>query len=179
MSNEAVIVDRAKPDDANELGDVAAATFPMACPPESTPEDIAAFIAEVLSPNRFQDYLADPARTVLKALADEKIIGYALLNTAEPADPDVAKVIELRPITELSKMYVLAGHHGNGVSAALMQAALDSAREDGSAGVWLGVNQKNARAQRFYGKHGFQIVGTKTFMVGSQQHHDYVMQLEF
>lgn len=172
-------IDRAGLPDAAELGEVAAATFPLACPPESTPADIAAFIAEVLSPERFGDYLTDPERTVLKAVAEGQIVGYALLNAFEPADPDVAAVIDLRPVTELSKMYVLPGHHGNGVSAALMGTVLDSARGDGSAGVWLGVNQKNERAQRFYGKHGFKIAGTKTFLVGSQRHHDYVMQLEF
>ncbi len=42
--------------------------------------------------------------------------------------------------------------------------------------MWLGVNQENVRAQRFYAKHGFTQVGTKTFLVGTQLHHDFVMQ---
>lgn len=172
-------VERADIPDAAELGEVAAATFPLACPPESTQADIAAFIEQWLSAERFREYLKDPARIVLRAVSDGDIVGYALLNAGEPADPDVAAVIETRPVTELSKMYVLPGHHGNGVAAALMTAALEAARADGSAAVWLGVNQQNARAQRFYGKHGFVVAGTKTFLVGSQRHHDYVMQRSF
>ncbi|MFJ9363830.1 GNAT family N-acetyltransferase [Nocardia sp. NPDC101769] len=166
-------------DDAGELAAVAAATFPLACPPGSTAEDMAAFIAEVLSADRFREYLADPGRVVLKAVLGGEIVGYALLDATEPADPAVAEVITLRPVTELSKMYVLPGQHGKGVSAALMQSALERSRADSSKAVWLGVNQQNARAQRFYGKHGFTVAGTKTFTVGSQLHHDYVMLHEF
>ncbi|MVU77505.1 GNAT family N-acetyltransferase [Nocardia sp. ET3-3] len=174
--SDTVTIDRARLGDAEELANVAAVTFPLACPPGSTPEDEAEFIAKWLSADKFREYLTDPERVVLKAVTDEAIVGYALLNAMTPADPDVAAVITQRPVTELSKMYVLPGQHGNGVSAALMHAALDSARTGGSVAVWLGVNQQNARAQRFYGKHGFTVAGTKTFTVGSQTHHDYVMR---
>ncbi|MFG1794817.1 GNAT family N-acetyltransferase [Nocardia sp. NPDC049149] len=179
MSSIPVTVDRAGLWDAEELSDVAAATFPLACPPGSTPDDIDIFITDVLSGERFGEYLSDPTRTVLKAVADDDIVGYAMLIAGDPADPEVAKAVDLRPVIEISKMYVLPGHHGSGVSTALMLAALERAREGGFAGVWLGVNQENARAQRFYGKHGFVEVGTKTFTVGNQVHHDYVMRLVF
>ncbi|MGW4352838.1 GNAT family N-acetyltransferase [Nocardia sp. NPDC004582] len=177
--SDAVAIEPAVTDDAEELAAVAAVTFPLACPPGSTPEDMAAFIADVLSADRFRDYLTDPRRRVLKAVLDGEIVGYALLNTMPPADPDVAAVVTQRPVTEVSKMYVLPGQHGNGVSAALMRAALRAARTGGDHAVWLGVNQENVRAQRFYGKHGFTVAGTKTFTVGSQLHHDYVMLHRF
>ncbi len=172
-------VERADISDAEELGRVAAETFPLACPPGSGAEDIAAFIAENLSAERFREYIGDSTRTVLKAVGEGRILGYVLLNSGAPADPKVASVIVPRPVTELSKMYVLPGQHGNGVSGALMSSALDAARSAGSVAVWLGVNQENARAQRFYGKHGFEVAGTKTFMVGSELHQDYVMLHEF
>ncbi|MRH92899.1 GNAT family N-acetyltransferase [Nocardia sp. SYP-A9097] len=179
MSNSPVTIVRAGRGDAEALSEVAAATFPLACPPRSTAADIAAFVSEWLSPERFGEYLTDPTRTVLKAVSDGRIVGYSLLHTAEPANPDVAAVITLRQVTELSKMYVLPGHHGDGVSAGLMSAVLETARNAGNAAVWLGVNQENVRAQRFYSKHGFEIAGTKTFLVGTQTHSDYVMQYKF
>ncbi|MFC9896404.1 GNAT family N-acetyltransferase [Nocardia sp. NPDC127579] len=174
-----VTVDRAGLWDAEALSDVAAATFPLACPPDATAEDIDLFIAEVLSGERFGEYLNDPDYTVLKAVAADDIVGYAMLHAGEPADPEVAAAVDLAPVVEISKMYVLPGHHGSGISTALMRAALELAREQGAAGVWLGVNQRNERAQRFYGKHGFRRVGTKTFLVGKQLHHDYVLRLVF
>ncbi|MET7769789.1 GNAT family N-acetyltransferase [Nocardia sp. NPDC005366] len=174
-----VTVDRAGLWDAEALSDVAAATFPLACPPDATPDDIEIFITQVLSGERFGEYLTDPTITVLKAVADGAIVGYAMLHAGDPEDPDVAKAVDLRPTVEISKLYVLPGHHGSGISTALMRAALDRAREDGAKSVWLGVNQKNERAQRFYAKHGFRRIATKTFPVGNQLHDDFVMQLVF
>ena len=78
--------------------------------------------------------------------------GYTMLISGEPTDPDVVAAITVRPTTELSKCYVMPGHHGAGVASALMTRTLDAARERGAAGVWLGVNEENERAQGFYAK---------------------------
>lgn len=171
-----VTVGRAGIWDAEQLADVAAVTFPLACPPGSTRESIDAFIAEVLSHERFGEYLDDPARSVLAARDEDSILGYAMLIHGEPADPDIARALSHSPTMELSKMYVMPGHHGAGVSAALMTAALQVATETGCAGIWLGVNQQNHRAQGFYAKHGFAQVGVKTFTVGAEVHDDFVME---
>ncbi|MEU1958222.1 GNAT family N-acetyltransferase [Nocardia sp. NPDC019255] len=176
MSDLPVIVERAGLWDAEALSDVAAATFPLACPPGATPDDIEIFIGEMLSSERFGEYLSDPDRIVLKAVVDGDIVGYAMLVTGVPAPVEPA---EPSPMAEISKMYVLPGRHGSGVSTALMNAALDRARAAGCQGVWLGVNQENVRARRFYAKHGFTEVGTRTFTVGNQVHHDYVLRLVF
>ena len=176
MTTVAVDVSRAGLWDAEALSDVAAATFPLACPPGSSADDIEVFIDDVLSSERFGEYLSDPARTVLKATNGSGIVGYAMLIDGEPADPDVGRVVTLRPTTEISKLYVLPGNHGTGVASALMDAIVERAVAAGFAGLWLGVNQENVRAQRFYAKHGFTQVGTKTFLVGTQLHHDFVMQ---
>jgi ribosomal protein S18 acetylase RimI-like enzyme len=162
--------------DLAELADVAARTFPLACPPGATPDNIAAFIAENLSAQRFGAYLDDPDRTVLTARIDDRIVGYAMLIFGVPEDDDdVARAVPQRPAVELSKMYVLPDGRGAGVSAALMTEAVEHARRLGSACVWLGVNQQNARAQRFYAKHGFTVAGTKTFRLGAGIEHDYVL----
>ena len=161
--------------DLPELADVAARTFPLACPPSVTPEDIAAFIEENLSESRFRDYLADGDRIVLTAREDARMVGYVMMIRGVPDDDDVQRAVALRPAIELSKMYVLPDSHGAGVSAALMTAALSRAAELGDKSVWLGVNQQNQRAQRFYTKHGFTINGTKTFRLGAGIENDYVM----
>jgi ribosomal protein S18 acetylase RimI-like enzyme len=161
--------------DLPELADVAARTFPLACPPSVTPENIVAFIDENLSQARFRDYLADPDRTVLAARDEDRIVGYVMLIRGVPDDNDVQQAVTLRPAVELSKMYVLPDSYGAGISAALMTAALQHAADLDAKCVWLGVNQQNQRAQRFYTKHGFTINGTKTFRLGAGIENDYVM----
>ncbi|MFI5498753.1 GNAT family N-acetyltransferase [Nocardia asteroides] len=176
MTNSSVVVDRAGLWDAEELSDVAAATFPLACPPEASQGDIEIFLEQMLSGERFGEYLSDPRRTVLKAVEGDEIVGYAMLVAGTPSDPEVAALLSQGPVVELSKLYVLPGHHGSGVAAALMAAAVATAREAGAVALWLGVNQANERAQKFYGKHGFARVGTKTLTVGNQVHDDYVFE---
>ncbi len=161
--------------DLDELAEVAAATFPLACPPTSPPDDVAAFIVANLSRRRFADYLADPARTLLTAREDGRILGYVMLVRGVGDNPDVTRAVTLRPAMELSKLYVLADRHGTGVSAALMNAAVQCAAATGARCLWLGVNQENARAQRFYRKNGFDVAGTKTFQLGAHTEHDFVM----
>jgi ribosomal protein S18 acetylase RimI-like enzyme len=164
--------------EAAELAEVAARTFPLACPPSSTPDNVAKFIEDNLSPTRFAEYLANPDRVVLTARhgdVDAPIIGYAMLIRGVTDDADVQRAVTVRPAVELSKMYVLPEGHGAGVAAALMDTTLTRADGVGAKCVWLGVNQHNQRAQRFYRKHGFTVNGTRAFRVGDQIENDYVM----
>jgi ribosomal protein S18 acetylase RimI-like enzyme len=63
------------------------------------------------------------------------------------------------------------------VARALLAASIEVAREVGAAGIWLGTNQHNVRAQRFYEKSGFERVGTKRFWVGDHWEDDFVFEL--
>ena len=161
--------------DIRDLADVAARTFPLACPPSATAENIAAFIAANLSAEKFGDYLADPERVVLVARDGDTAVGYAMLINGVPEDADVQRAVTLRPAVELSKIYVLPSSYGGTVSAALMAAAVDYAGRHGAASMWLGVNQENQRAQRFYAKQGFAVTGTKSFQLGDNLEHDFVL----
>jgi ribosomal protein S18 acetylase RimI-like enzyme len=160
--------------DAARLAELAAATFPLACPPGNTPESIQQFIDTHLSEAHFEAYLADPARAILVA---GDFDGYTLLVFEEPGDVDVASAITKHPTVELSKCYVRAGNHGSGLASELMQATIELARSRAAAGVWLGVNEHNARANAFYAKHGFAKVGTKKFFLGDHWEDDFVREL--
>jgi GNAT superfamily N-acetyltransferase len=172
----AVSVRPATTDDVPSLAAVAAATFVLACPPSMSPARVEAFVSEVLSAERFTAYLADPDRHVLLAEHGGSALGYAMLVAGEPGDADVRQAIRLRPTVELSKIYVRPEAHGTGAAALLMHDSLEWARGTGGAGVWLGVNQQNERAQRFYAKSGFERVGTKRFLVGGIHEDDFVME---
>ena len=163
-------------DDAGRLAALAAITFPLACPPGSRPEDIAAHLANTLSETSFRSYLSDPAVTVLVIDADGELRGYSLLVARPTSDPEVAAVLSEVPCTELSKCYVHPDHHGLGAAAELMHASIAAAAAAGARGLWLGVNSQNARAIRFYAKSGFRKVGTKSFQLGTTVEHDFVME---
>lgn len=161
---------RASADDARALHELAARTFPLAAPADTPRADIAAFIELHLSAERFGKYLADPDRTLLLAEENGTPVAYAMLAGGPVPDPDVAALISAAagpvPTVELSKFYVAPEHHGKGAAAILMAATLAAAAESGAAYCWLGVNDRNERAARFYAKHGFGLIGAKRFRVG-------------
>ncbi|GAC68873.1 GNAT family N-acetyltransferase [Gordonia soli] len=165
---------------APTIAEVAAITFPLACPPNSDPANVSAFIeANLRSPN-FVRHIDNPTSDVLVARrGDGPVIGYALVHHGEPADDDVRTAVTERPVSEVSKMYVLPDHHAYGradpPSHALMSGALDAARGHGSVLAWLGVNEENERAQRFYVKMGFVRAGTKTFSLNGSIEHDLIL----
>jgi ribosomal protein S18 acetylase RimI-like enzyme len=171
-----VSVRAAEPGEGALLNALACATFGLACPPGTPPADIEEFVATQLSAERFERYLADPDRRLLVATSDAAFIGYAMLIAVAPTDSDVAAVVTARPAVELSKFYLLADAHGSGAAAELMRSAVETARLGGARTLWLGVNQQNGRANRFYEKSGFVIVGTKRFALGGRWEEDFVRE---
>lgn len=169
-------VRRAEVADAATLHGLAAATFGLACPPGTAQEAIDDFIATTLSEARFVEYLVDPDRALFVASVDGRPVGYTMVIFSEPTDPDVATAIALHPSAELSKVYVLEDQHGGGVARELVEASVAAAEERGAAGIWLGVNQFNPRANRFYEKSGFAQVGTKRFLLGGRWESDFVRE---
>jgi diamine N-acetyltransferase len=169
---------RADQADADLLHELAARTFGMACPPGTLQSDIDAFIAQNLSRASFERYLADPERILLIAEQDGVPTGYSMLVGGPIADPDVAAVVaaaaDEKASIELSKFYLDADRHGSGTAATLMAATLAAAAGTGAQTCWLGVNQQNVRAAKFYTKQGFEVIGVKRFRVGDVWHDDHV-----
>ena len=182
-------VEHPTPADAAALAELAAATFPLACPPGVTEADIAEFVSLHLTPERFAEYIGDPARYHLLAVRGEdgRLEAYTLSvlprSAGEgPYAEDVAALIPFCPVIELSKFYVRPQWHGSGLSAFLMRRLLDELLAPGAApalgaegvaaGVWLGTNARNGRALAFYQRVGFEVMGPRRFTVGHDVHDD-------
>nr|WP_255622065.1 GNAT family N-acetyltransferase [Tessaracoccus sp. OS52] len=157
----------ALPLEAAALAELAAETFPLACPPGLAAEDIEQFIATQLSSEVFARHLRTATKSVIVAERDGQLLGYALLDL-QPSRGEIRSLLAGSHAVELNKFFLLASEHGAGTAAALMRAVLDAAAASGADTIWLGVSRENARANRFYEKHGFALVGTKAFTVGSQ-----------
>lgn len=114
-------------------------------------------------------------RAVFVARDHGRIVGYAMLIRGVPDDDNIARAVPQRPAVELSKLYLVPDFHGTGVATELMNAALAAATEWGARCMWLGTNEKNVRALRFYTKNGFRINGAKTFRMGEFIEDDHVM----
>ena len=167
------------PADAHRVSALAVETFPLACPPGTTPQNIDLFCSTKLSPQAFQEYLRDSGIRIWVASLGDELAGYVMTVSGEPDNPGIAQAVMKRPTVEISKIYVRAKAHGVGVAQELMDIAVDDARSEGARSVWLGVNQQNLRANSFYERNGLLVVGERRFEVGDSLEEDFVREKIF
>ena len=161
--------------DAAALSRLAAATFRETFESENTPEDMAHYLAEAFSPAQQASEITDPTSTVLVAehrtvSGDAELVGYAHLVSGRA--PEAIPGPE--PL-ELKRLYVVRAWQGRRVAQGLMDAALAAARARGAQTLWLGVWERNLRAQAFYAKYGFVRVGEHTFVLGDDAQTDWLL----
>ena len=161
----------AVPADAAALAALAEYTFRDTFAADNTPADMAAHVAESYSPAHQARELRDPALTTFVTVGPTgELTAYAQLR--DGAAP--ASVTGPAPV-ELLRFYVDRAHHGQGLAQQLMTTVLEAAAQRGAATLWLGVWERNPRAQAFYRKYGFVDVGSHTFIVGSDPQTDRLM----
>ena len=171
MAQTNTSVRRATTDDASLLAELGARTFYETFVNHTQPEDMAAYLATSFGPEIQAAELADPQSSFFIAETDGVTSGYAQLRAGE-AEPCVSGQ---RPI-ELVRLYVSQQWLGRGVAHALMRACIDEARRTEFQTMWLGVWEHNGRAQSFYRKWDFQVVGDHIFQVGSDPQTDLIME---
>ena len=157
--------------DAALLSELGARTFSETFAADNTPEDLAAYLESSFSVAQQTWELEDPGSTFLIAEVDGRAAGYAKLHHGKPE-----KGVEGANAIELVRLYVLREWLGSGIGAQLMRACINAALQDGYKTLWLGVWERDARAQTFYRKWSFRPVGEHMFRLGSDLQRDILME---
>ena len=82
------------------------------------------------------------------------------------------------PYIELERIYVQRLYKGMRIGHQLLARAIRTGLEAGCGYLWLGVWQKNFQAIAWYERQGLRRIGEKTFLMGSDEQHDWVMGME-
>ena len=162
---------RAEPADAGALVEIGRATFAETFGHLYPPDDLAAFLADAHTLTRARADLADPAKAAWLVEADGAVVGYAVAGPCHLPHPEVTPACG-----ELERIYLAASHQGGGAGARLLAEALAWLEKDGPRRLWIGVWSENHGAQRFYARHGFEVVGTYDFIVGETHDHEFIMR---
>lgn len=157
--------------DAALLSELGARTFSETFAADNTPEDLAAYVATSFNLAQQTSELEDPGSSFLIAEVNGQAAGYAKLHDGEPE-----KGVEGAKPIELVRLYVSRDWLGRGVGEQLMRACIDEARQTGHETLWLGVWERNARAQAFYRKWNFRAVGEHMFQLGADLQRDILME---
>jgi ribosomal protein S18 acetylase RimI-like enzyme len=116
--------------------------------------------------------LRDESETILVSQNTQGIDGFVRLNENRTAPVAGCGTLEI------SSLYVQPRHHGKGIGAALLNAAIDRAFALGATDVWLTTNAENRPAIRFYLTHGFDKIGETAFQIQDQSYLNNVYRLQ-
>lgn len=157
--------------DAIALTDLSIETFYDTFSDSTSAEDMTAYLAAAFSVAQLQAELSDPRSTFWLAEAGDRLVGYAKLRQKR----SVPDAIDGHSPLELQRLYVRRNCLRQGVGSALMQACLDAAKSASHQTLWLGVWERNDRAQAFYQRWGFERVGQQEFAMGVEVQTDWLM----
>jgi ribosomal protein S18 acetylase RimI-like enzyme len=160
----------AVPSDALPLSQFGARAFRDAFAADNRPENLDVYLAKAYGVPQQSAELADPSVATLIAEASQNLVGFAQLRSGITP----ACVTGPQPM-ELWRFYVAREWHGQGVASTLMAAVVAEALRRGAHTLWLGVWERNGRAQAFYRKCGYVVVGEQPFVLGSERQTDLVM----
>jgi len=115
--------------------------------------------------------IEDPERETWVAASDGSLVAFLQLRLPAPCpvNPEAAGA-------EIQRFYVDTAFHGRGLAHELMTLAIERAVASGAAVLWLGVWEHNPKAQAFYRKWDFVVVGEHTFRVGGDPQRDLLMR---
>jgi GNAT superfamily N-acetyltransferase len=147
--------------DLNLLVDLGRRTFYDTFVGACSEEDMQLFLDTSYAPAKLEQELRDPLSRFLILEEAALPLGYSRLMG------------ESTIRVELVRFYLVQQAIGTGAAHVLMTATLDLARQLGYREIYLGVWEKNYRAQRFYEKWGFQKTGEKIFPVGNDPQIDW------
>ncbi|MFO6430752.1 GNAT family N-acetyltransferase [Erythrobacter sp. W302b] len=160
--------------DAPALAALGAETFIAAFGHLYTPEDLAAFLAQVHAPGPVAEEIAGDSCTHCLVEENGTLVAYCKLRYPS----HYTRYTEARDPIELGQLYALPTHTGTGIGARLMDWALSVARERSHDAVLLSVYSENFGAQRFYQRYGFGKIADITFQVGAQLDAEFLYELK-
>ncbi len=139
------------------------------------PHDLAAFLDEYRSPDRYAAAITDAAALVLLAEDGGVLLGYCTVTFGDQFDERPQPHPSCPCV--LGQLYCAAEATGRGVGAAMIQHAIGQARARGCDAIQLSVYSENFGAQRFYRRHGFKHVADIDFWVGSHRDDEFLLEL--
>jgi diamine N-acetyltransferase len=156
--------------DTDRLVEFAARIYYETFASVNTPENMQAYLQSAFTAEQFKEEMADPGAVFLLAESGGHLCGYAKLLSGMPPECVTGE----NPI-ELVRLYIDSSWHGSGLASIMMEACLAEARQRGFKTMYLGVWEKNFRAQRFYRKWAFEHIGEHVFQMGDDPQIDWWM----
>ena len=167
------VIREANRQDAELLVELGKRVFYEAFAEQTAPEDMTAYLQTTFSIDGIKAQLNNKNSLCLIIELQANSVGYAYLYPTRPPgcikDPKAIQLI---------RFYLLKKCYGIGAGNALMQSCLDESRARSYRSVWLSSWELNGRANAFYKRWRFKVVGRQKFVVGSDIQNDHIFSLQ-
>jgi diamine N-acetyltransferase len=140
---------------------------------DNNPEHMDAYLKEAYEPLKFEKEFYEPQSIYYIACEGKEVAGFMRLRVTTEAEGQLGK-----NAIELQRLYVTRGFQGKKIGFMLMQKAINYSRENKFEWLWLGVWEKNIKAQEFYKKVGFEHFSSHTFWMGPDPQNDWLMKIK-
>ena len=168
-----ITLEPVSPERAADLADLKAATFVEAFAADNDPKHVQAHVARAFTPEAVRRSLEDGRCSTWWLLDGATPVGFVKVNRGEAqTEPHLHEGLEVEQI------YVRASHHGRRLGGRLMDTAIDTARQERFAFIWLGAWEHNHKALAVYEHLGFVVIGDHPFLFGDEEQRDLLMRLD-
>lgn len=170
----AIVIKTARQGDAETVADIGRRTFYETWKSVNTEEDLQQYMQKAFEIEKLKQEITNAeTNTFLFIYVDNELGGYVKLRN----DRTPAGLTDVRAL-ELERIYVLKKFQDKKAGKALMDHVIEIAEKNNYSWIWLGVNQENYKAINFYKRYGFEVFGTKQFILGTAVDEDYLMKVE-
>jgi ribosomal protein S18 acetylase RimI-like enzyme len=138
--------------------------------PFNTEANMRAYLDEAYNLPALQAAWAEPGAVCFLSWDGDEPTGFMHLRNNNEAEPQLGS-----RTLELQRLYLRKPWQGVGVGNRFMDVALAEARSRGVEWIWLGVWERNFRAQAFYKKWGFEKFGEHIFQMGDDPQTDWLL----
>ena len=135
-------------------------------------EDMNQYLEVNFSLDQLVEELNNPSTSFFFAKSNNEILAYLKLNEAE-AQTEKREV----PSMEIERIYVRKEYQNRGVGQFLLDFSFQLTKNKKMKLIWLGVWEHNVSAIRFYERNQFQLFGKHSFILGSDEQTDLLMEL--
>jgi len=139
----------------------------------TAPGDMAAYLRSTFHKTAIENQLMDDRSLIFIAEGGDGPAGYVY---AHPAI--TPQCVSDKAAIKLERLYLRKRYYGRAVGDALMQISIEESRSRGYQSIWLSSWELNDRANAFYNKWGFKVVGNQKFSVGSDIQNDIILFLK-
>ena len=167
------VIRRANRQDAELLVELGKRAFYEAFAEQTALEDMTAYLQTTFSIEETKTELNNKDSLYLIMELQDDSVGYAYLYPARPPE-----CIKDPKAIQLIRFYLLKKCYGLGVGNTLMQTCLDESYARGYRSVWLSSWELNGRANAFYKRWHFKVIGRQKFRVGNDVQNDHIFSLQ-